>query len=159
MPQIRRSYWVDSSLLMMMEDKGVVMSTFINKAMASFLELPDDPNERLLRENINSAAIRVRISYLNEIRDRITKAEMDETQSNAEKAKQKAINQKLMEVGEQLRRTSVYTRIIKALDKLDGEDPIWDTAIEEFNDVNGTDYDFLSLWNLSIAWYKAYGKP
>jgi len=140
----------------MMEEKGVVMSSFINKAMASFLELPDDPTQKLLRENIEHSAIRVRISYLNEIRSRIIESEQQVAQVDREKAKQKELIAELEKVGESLKKTSCYSKVLVALKTLDPEAPCWDTALQEINATNGDTFTADELWNKAIEWYRLY---
>lgn len=140
----------------MMEEKGVVMSSFINKAMASFLELPDDPTQKLLRENIEHSAIRVRISYLNEIRSRIMEAEQTHLVEDMEKAKQKELIAELEKVGESLKKTSCYSKVLVALKTLDPEAPCWDTALQEINATNGDTFTADELWNKAIEWYRLY---
>ena len=140
----------------MMEEKGVVMSSFINKAMASFLELPDDPTQKLLRENIEHSAIRVRISYLNEIRSRIIESEQQVAQVDREKTKQKELIAELEKVGESLKKTSCYSKVLVALKTLDPEAPCWDTALQEFNATNGDTFTADELWNKAIEWYRLY---
>jgi hypothetical protein len=140
----------------MMEEKGVVMSSFINKAMASFLELPDDPTQKLLRENIEHSAIRVRISYLNEIRSRIIESEQQVAQVDREKTKQKELIAELEKVGESLKKTSCYSKVLVALKTLDPEAPCWDTALQEINATNGDTFTADELWNKAIEWYRLY---
>lgn len=140
----------------MMEEKGVVISSFINKAMASFLELPDDPTQKLLRENIEHSAIRVRISYLNEIRSRIIESEQQVAQVDREKTKQKELIAELEKVGESLKKTSCYSKVLVALKTLDPEAPCWDTALQEINATNGDTFTADELWNKAIEWYRLY---
>ncbi len=130
------------------------MSAFINKAMASFLELPDDPNEKLLRENIEHSAIRVRIQYLNEIRSRITKSEEQAALIDTEKAKQERLVSDLQKVGAMLQRTSCYPKVLEALKILDPEAHCWDTALKEINNMNGDTYTLEELWNKAVEWYR-----
>jgi hypothetical protein len=124
--------------------------------MASFLELPDDPTQKLLRENIEHSAIRVRIGYLNEIRSRIIESEQQVAQVDREKTKQKELIAELEKVGESLKKTSCYSKVLVALKTLDPEAPCWDTALQEINATNGDTFTADELWNKAIEWYRLY---
>jgi hypothetical protein len=157
--KVRRAFWIDEKLLLMMSDKGIEMSSFINMAMSSFLELPEDPTVKLLRENLESSMIRLRISYLNGIRDRITETDQAQSEEDLKKAKQKELTQKLMDLGKKLQRTSCYPKILQALKDLDSEAWCWDTALREINSMNGDHYGALELWNNAIDWYRKCPVP
>jgi hypothetical protein len=140
----------------MLSDKGIDLSTFVNKSLATFLDLPEDPNEKLLREKIDNSVIRLRIQYLNEIRDRIQKVEQTHLVEDIEKAKQKELMAELQKMGEKLQQTSCYGKVLEALKTLDPEAHCWDTALQEINAANGDNYTAEELWNKSIEWYRLY---
>ena len=154
MTNVRKAIWVNTQLLLMISDKGIDLSTFVNKALANFLDLPEDPNEKLLREKIDKSVIRLRISYINEIRDRITFSEQTHLVEDIEKAKQKELIAELQKVGEKLQRTSCYNKVLDALKTLDPEAHCWDTALREINNMNGDHFTPEELWNKSIEWYR-----
>jgi len=152
--KVRRLVWIDSNLLIMMSDKGIDLSTFLGKSAVAFLDLPEDPTEKLLRENIEKASIRLRIQYMNELRSRIQEKEQTHLVENLEKAKQKELILELQTVGEMLRRTSCYPKILEALKTMDVDAPCWDTALREINSANGDTYEFPDLWNKAIEWHR-----
>ena len=127
--------------------------------MASFLELPEDPTLKLLKENLDSAMIRPRLSYMNSIRGRITELGIAQSEEDIKKAKQNELTQKLMDLGKKLQKTSCYPKILEALKDLDSEAWYWDTALREINSMNGDKYGALELWNNAIEWYRKCPVP
>lgn len=156
---MRRLIWIDSNLLEMMTNSGVDLSAFVNKACAVFLDLPEDPTIKLLRENIEKSGIRVRIQYLNQLRDRSYELGVAQSEEDAKKAKQNELTQKLTDLGKKLARTSCYPKIIEALKTMDSEAWCWDVALEEINIMNGDQYEIRELWNLAIEWYRKCPVP
>ena len=147
---------MDPNVLLMIDNKGIDLSTFVSKAAAFFLDLPEDPTAKLLRKKIENSAIRTRISYLNEIRSRIIESEQQVAQVDREKTKQKELIAELEKVGESLKKTSCYSKVLVALKTLDPEAPCWDTALQEINATNGDTFTADELWNKAIEWYRLY---
>lgn len=138
----------------MISDKGIDLSTFVNMSLGYFLELPEDPTLKLLRERIDDSVIRVRINYMKEIRDRITKVEQTHLVEDLEKAKQIELLTELQKIGKSLKKTSCYPKIIEALKNLDPDAPCWDTAYQEIKERETITYSFPEFWNLAVDWYK-----
>ena len=127
--------------------------------MALFLDLPEDPHQKLLREKLENNSIRVRIQYLNELRTRSSELGLAQSEEDLKKAKQNELTQKLTDLGKKLQRTSCYTKILQALKDQDSESWCWDTALREINAMNGDQYGILELWNLSLEWYRKCPVP
>jgi len=152
--KIRRNIWIDPDLLLMVSDKGIDLSTFVSMSLSYFLDLPEDPAMQLLKKTIENAELRVRIRYINELRDRITKVEQTQLVEDTEKAKEKELIAELHNIGNALKKTSCYSKLIESLKNNDPDAPCWDTAVIEVSKLAGLNLEFAVLWNLSIEWYK-----
>ena len=159
MKHVRRYVWVDPYLLRLLDEKGVELSAFLNKALPTFLDLPEDPTQKLLREKLEDSMIRVRLSYINEIRTRIQNAEQAQSQEDIEKAKQKELIAQLTEFGSKLQQLSCYDRCVRSLRDVDPEAPCWDRALSEFNNLNGKKYSIGELWETANEWYRKCPVP
>lgn len=143
----------------MLENKGIDLSVFLHLAMASFLEVPEDPNVELLKENVEKSVDWVRAGYLNQVRVRSGELALAQSEEDLKKAKQNELTQKLTDLGKKLQRTSCYPKILEALKNVDSEAWCWDTALREINAMNGDKYGILELWNLSLEWYRKCPVP
>jgi|GEM_PF-4970623 len=159
MTKIRKHVWVDSNLALMLDDKGIDLSAFLHLAMAKFLDVPEDPTMKLLRENMEMTVDRVRAEYLNQVRVRAGEAEQARSEEDTKKAKQNELTRKLTDLGKKLQRTSCYPKILEALKTMDSEAWCWDVALEELNGMNGDHYEIHELWNLAIEWYRKCPVP
>jgi hypothetical protein len=159
MTKIRKHVWVDSNLALMLDDKGIDLSAFLHLAMAGFLDVPEDPTVKLLRENMEMTVDRVRAGYLKAVRDRSTELGVAQTEEDIKKVKQNELTQKLTDLGKKLQRTSCYPKILEALKTMDSEAWCWDRALEELNSMNGDQYEIHELWNLAIEWYRKCPVP
>jgi len=153
MKHIRKYVWVDPILAQLLTEKGVDLSAFVNKALAGFLDLPEDPTEKLLREGVEKVVSYTRLSYINEIRGRLRDGEQTHLDEDLEKAKQKELIKDLERIGVLLQKTSCYPQIIEALSRGDPESSYWDTALCEINNLNGRQYELHELWNQALDWY------
>jgi len=95
--------------------------------------------------------LRVRSTYINEIRDRSTLFDAEK-----EKERQKLVP--LIKIGEKLQRTTCYQDILKALADRDVDAECWPVALDEINNMNGSKLEFYEFWNLSLQWYDVLGK-
>jgi hypothetical protein len=159
MKHIRKYVWVDPYLLRLLDEKGIELSGFVNKSLAAFLDLPEDPTVKLLREKMEESVIRTRLSYMNEIQSRIQIAEQTQTKEDIEKAKQKELIAQLDKFGTLLLRTSCYPKIYRALRDTDPDASCWDIALVEINNMNGNSYTFDEVWNTAIEWYRKCPVP
>jgi hypothetical protein len=91
---------------------------------------------------------------MKEIRDRITKVEQTHLVEDLEKAKQKELFTELQKVGESLKKTSCYPKVLVALKDLDPDAPCWDTAYQEIKERENIPYSFPEFWNKAVEWYK-----
>ena len=154
MTKVRRPIWVDPNLLLMITDKGIDLSTFVNMSLGFFLDLPEDPTLKLLRENLEKSELRVRIHYIKEIRDRIQQVEQTHLVEDMEKVKQKELLSELKKVGASLKKTSCYPKVLEALKDLDPDATCWDTAYTEIKERENITDGFPEFWNKAIEWYR-----
>jgi hypothetical protein len=159
MSKIRKHVWVDSNLALMLDDKGIDLSAFLHLALTGFLEVPEDPTIKLLREGIPKSLDRVRAGYINAIRSRSGELEQAQTKEDIEKAKQKELIARIEKFGEKLQNVSCYARCIAALKTMDPEAHCWDIALRELNSMNGSTYTFDEMWSTAIEWYRKCPVP
>ena len=159
MTKIRKHVWVDSNLALLMDDKGIDLSSFLHLAMTGFLDVPEDPTVKLLRENIPKSVDRVRAGYINAIRTRAGELDQAQSKEDIEKAKQKELIGQLTEFGNKLQNISCYQRCLRALKEVDPEAPCWDRALSEFNNINGKTYNRFEIWETANEWYRKCPVP
>jgi hypothetical protein len=151
MKKVRTSAWVDPSWILLLNERGLTLSSYIAKSLPLFLGLPEDPMEKLIQKDITNMVLRVRSTYINEIRDRSTLFDAEK-----EKERQKLVP--LIKIGEKLQRTTCYQDILKALADRDVDAECWPVALDEINNMNGSKLEFYEFWNLSLQWYDVLGK-
>ena len=158
MVKIRRCFWVDDNLVMLITAKGVDPSTLINKFFAGFLDLPDDPRDNFIRAKTEEQVIRLRISYEQLIRDRIREHGAQQLTQDLDRARADQRAAELLGLGEMLQKTTCWFKIHQALRDLDPDSNSWTIALHEVNEMDGNSWDFARLWNTAVDWYKQYGK-
>jgi len=158
MVKIRRCFWVDDNLIMLITAKGVDPSTLINKFFAGFLDLPDDPRDNFIKAKTEEQVIRLRIQYEQLIRDRIREHATQQQVQDLDRARADQRAAELMGLGELLQKTTCWTKIRQALADQDPDSDYWQIALHEVNEMNGDGWDFTRLWNMAISWWTQYGK-
>ena len=158
MVKVRRCFWVDDNLFMLITAKGVDPSTLINKFFAGFLDLPDDPRENFIRAKTEEQVIRLRITYEQLIRDRIRQSAAQQAVQDLDRAAADKRSAELLHVGELLQRTTCWTQVLRALQDKDSDSEYWEIAVHEVNGMDGDRWESTRLWNTAIDWYARYGK-
>ena len=158
MVKVRRCFWVDDNLFMLITAKGVDPSTLINKFFAGFLDLPDDPRENFIRAKTEEQVIRLRITYEQLIRDRIRQSATQQVVQDLDRAAADKRSAELLHVGELLQRTTCWTQVLRALKDQDSDSEYWEIAVHEVNGMDGDRWESTRLWNTAIDWYARYGK-
>jgi hypothetical protein len=69
--KIRTSLWINPSLLLLLNERGLTLSSFIGRTLPAFLDLPVDPREKMIQEDLEKAVLRARSTYELEIRELI----------------------------------------------------------------------------------------
>lgn len=142
---------------MLLNDSGVDLSAFLTIALPVFLDLPEDPTERLIKLRVRSSAIRVRSTYINELRDRSTELRDRIAEEEEEIAAQQAAEAPFIEFGQLLQKTSQYPQALVALQTMRHEAPCWDIILDELNSMDGRTWEWSEMWNTAIEWYRRYG--
>ena len=138
---------------MLLASREINISALFNKIASGLFELPEDPNEKLIREKSQYIVLQLRENYEKEIK--ILMAEHAEQSKLSELEKQK--EQELILFGEWLRGTSVYPAFQSQLARKDFEDDTLAKVTSELNRLNGKRYEMLDVWNRAICWYQKYG--
>lgn len=160
MVKVRRSIWIDDRALLLLQGKGINLSTLISKTMLIFLDLPEDPREKIIQDKIKDIAIRLRIQYEEELRARIREFDKQNEVQDLDRAAADQRNGEILNFGDMLQKTTCWPRVQTALQDLDAEAPCWEMATREIQVAsgNGKDWDIISVWNMAIDWWKRYGR-
>ncbi len=142
----------------MLQSKGIDPSTLINRVVTLFLDLPEDPAEKLVRIQSEEIMIRLRIQYEQEIRDRIRESATQQQVQDLERARAEQRIEQLLKFGELLQQNQRRDRVMQALRGQDYEAPVWDNVLEEINRVNGGKWTLETLQSTAIDWWKRYGQ-
>ena len=153
----RTSVWVDPQLVLLMQNQGIDISSFLNRAMALFLDLPEDPREKLIREKSEKLVHKLLCSYNTDLKESLAEAQRKEAELHPEKLRELALQKQLFHIGDCLKETSVYGKLLKSLMKKNPDIAPWEIALKEINSSNGNKYSEVELWNLSLDWYKNIG--
>lgn len=157
MVKVRRCFWVDDNLFLMISSKGIDPSSLINRFFAGFLDLPEDPRDLLIKQKTEEIVIRLRISYEQELKEAMRQEALKDSIKNQEKAVKEAKDIRLMDLGDLLQELNIYPQLERDLMQKDMESDLWDTALALVNSKSGTQYDLGTLWNTSLEWFKVYG--
>jgi hypothetical protein len=145
---------IKMELYLLLASREINISALFNKIASGLFELPEDPNEKLIREKSQYIVLQLRENYEKEIK--ILMAEHAEQSKQSELEKQK--EQELIQFGGWLQGTSVYPAFQSQLARKDFED---DTLLAkvttEINRLNGKRYEMVDVWNRAICWYQKYG--
>jgi len=158
MVKVRRCFWVDDTAFLMLQGKCIDPSTLINQIITLFLNLPEDPREKLVKEQSEEVMIRLRIQYEREIRDRIRESAAQQAVQDLDRAAADKRSAELLHVGELLQRTTCWTQVLRALRDQDSDSEYWEIAVHEVNGMDGDRWESTRLWNTAIDWYARYGK-
>lgn len=144
---------IKMELYLLLASREINISALFNKIASGLFELPEDPNEKLIREKSQYIVLQLRENYEKEIK--MLMAEHAEQSKLSELEKQK--EQELIQFGEWLQGTSVYSAFHTQLARKDFEDDTLAKVTSELNRLNGKRYEMLDVWNRAICWYQKYG--
>ena len=65
------SVYIDSDLVMAMNARGIELSPWINRAMALYLDVPEDPKDELIKKKTEMVVSTLLLRYEQEVRERI----------------------------------------------------------------------------------------
>jgi hypothetical protein len=161
MPKMRTSIWVDPNLVLLLRTYGLDLSSFVNKALIEFLELPGDPREKLIREKMDDTVLRLRSTYENEMREIMKDYAKNNTSKIAQETRQAEQEKELYSLGENLKSLNFYPKLEKCLKDPDLADDYWDQWVDAaaiISSKNGKKWDENVLWSTALDWWKKYGK-
>lgn len=122
-----------------------------------FLELPEDPREKLIQKRLDDMVLRLRSTYEREIKEMVRDfSAQQELEIESKNMKEKR-DSLLLNLGEILQELNIYPQLERDLMQKDMESDLWDTALALVNSKSGTQYDLGTLWNTSLEWFKVYG--
>jgi hypothetical protein len=143
--------------MLLIQSKGIDPSTLVNRVIALFLDLPEDPREKLIQQQSEEMVIRLRIQYEREIRDRIREYATEQAAHDRDRAARAAAEKPILEFGALLQQTSQYPQALLALQSMRHEAPCWETILDELGARTGRTWEFTEMWNTAIEWYRRYG--
>lgn len=161
MPKMRTSIWVDPNLVLLLRTYGLDLSSFVNKTLVEFLELPADPREKLVNEKIDSTVLRLRSTYENEMREIMKDYARESASKISEENRQSVIDQELYTLGEHLKTLNFYPKLEKCLKDPGLTEEYWDSWIDAsavISSKTGKQHDENNLWNMALQWWQKYGK-
>ena len=145
----RTSVWVDPRLNMLLNERGMTLSSFIARTLPIFLDLPEDPRDKLIQDKLSQVVLRARSFYISEM------AELMKEHKQELKEDPKILE--LLNLGDKLVKTSAYPIFKNCLAKREPDMDILSVVTIEINKMNGQKYDELDLWNQSLEWFSKYG--
>jgi hypothetical protein len=150
----RTSAWVYPTHILLLNERGLTLSSFLAYALPMFLDLPPDPREQLIKADMEKMVLRLRSTYEFEIKQIV----QGKTEKDAESNREKAKTADLIQFGEYLQRTTAYP-VFKSqlMRKYYDDDTILTIVTREINRMNGKTYRENEVWNTAITWYQKYG--
>ena len=154
----RTSIWVNPTLVLQMQAKGIDISSFVNRAMALFLEVPEDPREILIKQQTEYVVTQLRATYMHEMNTILKQHNEQQQVQDLERARADQRSAELLSFGELLQKTTCWKQIRRALLDKNHDSNYWDLALDEMNKMDGDRWDGITLWNTAIDWYAKFGK-
>lgn len=145
---------IENNLYAMVIEEGIELSAFVNRTLALFFEVPEDPRDKLLKEKSQYAVLRLKEKYKREIMGVLKEYESKTALNQAASDRES----ELIQFGEYLKKTSAYPVFELCLKKHDFDDDTLRIVTSEVNKMNGQRYDDIELWNRAVAWYQKYGE-
>ena len=143
---------IENNLYALSIEEGIELTAFVNRCLALFFEVPENPHDKLIKEKSQYAVLRLKQKYEREIMGVIKEYE---SQSKMDQAVQER-EAELIQFGEYLKRTSAYPVFKICLLKHDVDEDTLDIVTSEVNKMNGQRYNATDLWNKAINWFKKY---
>ena len=147
--KIRTSVWVHPSFILLLNERGLTLSSFLSLALPMFLELPPDPREQLIKADVEKMVLRLRSTYELEIKQIM----QEKAEKDAELIPEKQRISELIQFGDYLQRTKSYPDFRRCLERKDPDDSVLRNITKEINRLNGNEYEEIELWNKAITWY------
>jgi hypothetical protein len=149
MKKVRAASWVYPTWILLLNERGMTLSSYIARTLPGFLGIPEDPRDKLIQDELNQVVIRARIYYASEMSELMKehKQEMKEDPKNIE----------LLNLGDKLVKTSGYPIFVKCLAKREPDMDVLSIVTSEVNQVSDKKYSDLDLWNQSLQWFSKYG--
>lgn len=148
------SVYIDTNLVLAMNAQGIEISPWINRAMALYLGVPEDPNDHLIKKKTDVVISTLLLSYESEIKKRVQ--EFTKDSEIQDKIKQQELD--LIQFGEYLKKTTAYPVFKVCLANRDFDDDTLEIVTSEVNKMNGRRYEPMDLWNRAVNWYRKYGQ-
>jgi hypothetical protein len=160
MKKVRRCVWIEERSLLLLQMRGMTPTSILSKILPVLLELPEDPSEALIKKQTEEVVLRLRSTYERELRDRIRDHTAQQELKDLDRAVADQRVREVLSFGDMLQKTTCWPRVQTALQDLDAEAPCWEIATREIQVLsgNGKDWDVINVWNMSIDWWKRYGR-
>jgi hypothetical protein len=123
-----------------------------------FVGIPEDPRDQLIKQQMNETAIRLRISYEQELRSRSSEITQEQHIRDLQLVAANQKSQDLKKFGNNFMDVSCFPQCIRALDDKNYDSDYWEIALAEFNNNNGSHYDESEFWNIALEWYTMMGE-
>ncbi len=147
------SVYIDINLVLAMNARGISLSSWINRAMALFLGVPEDPEDELIKKKTEIVVSTLLLSYESEMRQKMKEHASKSSIQDAEKAKE----DELVRFGESLKKSPDYPIFKKCLVKKDIENEFLGQITQYINKKTGSEYENIEFWNRAITWFQKYG--
>jgi len=155
----RTAIWIDPRLILMLNDEGWELSTFVRRAAQEYLELPEDPRDKIKEEKLKKMVLRIRSTITQEIQEAI---KADETENVIKKTQEDIIKEKesnLIHLGEWIQKRSEYPEFQRYFIRHDYDDDILHKVHFAYElECPGRFSHKESFWNALISWYNKYGR-
>ena len=145
---------IENNLYAMSIEEGLNLSAFVNRSLAIFFGVPEDPRDKLIKEKTQYAVLRLKEKYNREIMEVIKDYEASNKLNQVVEDRES----ELIQFGEYLKKTSAYPVFELCLKKRDFDDDTLQIVTSEVNRMNGRKYDSMELWNRAVDWYRKYGE-
>ena len=145
---------IENNLYAMSIEEGINLTSFVNRALALFFEVPEDPRDKLIREKTKYSVLRLREKYQKEI---VSVIKEYESQSEFDQVSQEK-EEELIQFGNFLKKTTAFPMLKNCLSTRNFNEDTLQIVTSEVNKMNGKEYDTYGLWNKAIEWYRKYGQ-
>jgi len=145
---------IENNLYAMSIEEGLELTAFVNRCLALFFEVPEDPRDKLIIEKSQYAVLRLKEKYKREILGVIKDYEVLNTAGQAAQDRES----ELIQFGEFLKKTTAYPVFKACLARRDFDDDTLQIVTSEVNKMNGRKFETMELWNKAVDWYRKYGE-
>jgi hypothetical protein len=144
----RTSIYIDPvKILRLRTQYGLLLTPFVDRILDIFLEIPIDPEKKIIEEKMKKTVLHYRSTYDNEV---------DEIKEDHVKEKTK--EDKMVLFGAHLTGSQWYPSFKKQLEKKElSDEKILRLVTLDVNKTGGTTYEDMEIWNKSIHWSQKFG--